>query len=78
MNRIVYAPFSDNQVIALNNYQNSDHPLLCREHAWKGVLVATRAGWYCPVPGCEFIQLWAIGFQLIPGRRKIRFRERAV
>ncbi len=71
--RFVDAPFSADQVVSLNAYQASDrvHPFTCagdrgdaahRAYQAKyggdrGQLVATEAGWVCPV--CGSTQDWA-------------------
>lgn len=76
MNRVIYAPFDPRQVELLNEHQAGSRPFLCAEHGWKGVLVASPGGWFCPVNFCEFIQLWAFGSQLIPARSRGRSRRR--
>ncbi len=58
-NRMIYAPFSQAQVIVLNQRQRSSRPFTCATHGYDGILVATVGGWRCTFPGCEFIQLWA-------------------
>lgn len=75
MNRIVYAPFSDDQILALNRHQTGSRPILCPEHAWNGVLVAMMGGWRCPVAGCTFMQLWALGAQFTEPRTAPRQRR---
>lgn len=75
MNRIHYAPFTADQVILLNQFQNTERPLLCAEHGWHGILVADRGGWHCPVIGCDFLQLWAPGVMMIPRPRATLHRK---
>lgn len=67
MGDTVKAPWTDDQVRSLNAYQESGfmHPFICSEHvddnlhADYEVLVASRDGWHCPVPGCAWHQVWA-------------------
>lgn len=75
MNRIVYAPFNDDQILALNRHQTGSRPILCPEHSWNGILVAMPSGWRCPVARCEFIQLWALGAQFTEPRKAPRQRR---
>lgn len=66
----VHAPFTAEQVDALNAYQNAGrmHPFTCpnrgdglhRVTADLGALVATVDGWVCP--DCDYTQGWAHGF----------------
>lgn len=72
----VYAPFTEEQIESLNGYQASGvmHPFTCdgprMDAAHKayteahggdyGQLVATAAGWHCPV--CDYKQFWAHAF----------------
>ena len=67
----INAPFTPEQVVALNEFQVSDesHPFTCANrgggnHAeWngdQGVLVATVHGWICPF--CDYRQDWAYEF----------------
>jgi hypothetical protein len=74
----IYAPFTEEQCVALNQWQNSPymHPFTCgdnrgdeehRAYALEhredlGQLVATRSGWACPV--CGYKQNWAHDFML--------------
>jgi hypothetical protein len=63
----IKAPFTDEQVKNLNEFQNSGifHPFTCpRKHADEGDtnLVATKEGWFCPHPGCVYTQDWAHDF----------------
>lgn len=63
----VRAPFTVRQVAALNDWQASGrfHPFTCGkrdDHQSEGVLVATREGWVCEEPGCDYTQDWAHDF----------------
>ena len=65
----IRAPWDDETVAALNNYQDlqSFHPYTClhrgdghHEELWnhdRGTLVATSLGWICP--DCDYTQTWA-------------------
>lgn len=67
MGNIIKAPFTPEQVAALNQFQRLDwiHPFTCgsgnrtdADHLdGEGVLVATEAGWICPY--CDYTQVWA-------------------
>jgi hypothetical protein len=73
--QFVDAPFLPEQVRSLNAYQASGrgHPFTCGRdrmdaphRAYQaghggdfGQLLATEAGWICPVPGCSYTQSWA-------------------
>lgn len=57
---ILQAPFTDEQVAALNRWQRSNfvHPFTCNGvHDGDRVLVATRDGWVCR--HCRYTQDWA-------------------
>lgn len=69
--QFIRAPFTPEQVEALNAYQHARlfHPFTCvnREgHAWNeevgdyGPLVATAEGWVCAE--CDYTQTWAWAF----------------
>jgi hypothetical protein len=66
----IEAPFTDEQVAALNKYQWSGvmHPFTCArpeglEHSFtEEVLRATRDGWVCVKVGCTYTQKWAHEF----------------
>ena len=69
MDLVIRAPFTSEQVEALNRYQNSGefHPFTCggnrtdEKHLdGEGILVATPDGWVCPY--CEYKQNWTHGF----------------
>lgn len=61
----IHAPWTDEQVVQLNRFQNLGvmHPFTCgwreRHPGEDGTLVATRLGWECPAPGCDYSQGWA-------------------
>ena len=65
----IHAPWTDEQVAALNTYQVSGvfHPFTCgkrdepgHEHPVDdGLLVATNDGWVCSNPSCDYTQEWA-------------------
>lgn len=74
---MIEAPWTNEQVAALNEYQRSGrmHPFTCGNRGaeghrcdpeWgggdKGVLRATAAGWICP--DCDYTQNWAHDFML--------------
>lgn len=58
----VYAPFTAEQVEALNAYQKLTfaHPYTCGRCL--GKLVAETSGWRCRTPGCTYTQKWAHAF----------------
>lgn len=77
MTEHIIAPFSDEQVEALNKYQREApfHPFTCAnrgdgnhvEHAGHsdlGMLTATNEGWVCS--DCDYTQLWAHAFMAQP------------
>ena len=64
MSQPVHAPWTAEQVQALNDYQQRGkmHPFTCgAEHATgvSPVLDATASGWICPDPECTYTQTWA-------------------
>jgi hypothetical protein len=70
---IIKAPFTTEQVIALNFYQHRGdvHPYTCggnrtdEKHTdGEGRLVATLGGWICPF--CNYTQDWALGSMASP------------
>lgn len=68
----VYAPFSSEQVTALNRWQHGGpgHPFTCARLHARGrspVLDATHSGWICPDPDCDFTQDWALTVMANPG-----------
>lgn len=65
----ITAPFTDNQVLALNHYQEHTwaHPFTCGGENCKESdrnLVATNEGWVCPCG--KYKQDWAHKFMAIP------------
>ena len=70
---IIVAPWTDEQIKNLNEYQNNDHfhPYTCpSHHEERGyglgtgdshrILIATKDGWKCPT--CDYEQNWAHTF----------------
>jgi hypothetical protein len=60
----IKAPFTDEQVVALNRWQAAGnvHPFTCTAHH---TLVAHSYGWRCSMKGCEdYRQNWAWSFML--------------
>lgn len=67
MSERIEAPFTDEQVDALNRWQEtwSVHPFTCAsDHEGERVLVAHREGWRCPT--CGNAQNWAHSMMLEP------------
>ena len=66
MTDIIEAPFTDQQVKALNRYQREGlmHPFTCPsdKHPIHVTLIATREGWKCLLNDCDYTQTWAHGF----------------
>lgn len=68
----IKAPWTFEQVAALNHWQGNDlvHPFTCgsgnrkdeRHMDKEGVLLATASGWVCPY--CDYRQDWAHDFML--------------
>lgn len=58
------APFTNEQVKALNEFQNSGmfHPFTCGK--CRADLVAHQDGWHCPNPQCDYTQDWAHDFMI--------------
>lgn len=66
MSEKVFAPFTDEQVTNLNEFQRSgffhqftcprDHPYWSRGHV---LLVAYPSGWVCEIGICDYTQDWA-------------------
>jgi len=68
---ITRPPWTQEQVDALNHFQNCGHvhPFTCggnRTDAHhldgEGVLIATKDGWKCPY--CDYTQNWCLDFML--------------
>lgn len=62
---IITAPFTPEQVVNLNRWQESGvvHPFTCGsegKHEGHVSLVATESGWVCPK--CDYQQSWAHDF----------------
>jgi hypothetical protein len=66
---VIKAPFTREQVNALNSWQQRFHPFTCggnrkdEKHLdGQGILVATPDGWVCPY--CDYKQDWAHDFMM--------------
>ncbi|MFJ3200968.1 hypothetical protein [Streptomyces sp. NPDC086989] len=64
MTEPITAPWTSEQVQALNDYQERGdmHPYTCGALHPSGrspVLDATHSGWVCPDPACGYTQDWA-------------------
>lgn len=62
---LVYAPWTEDEVVALNAFQRSGrmHPFTCGgEHPLHQTLIAERDGWHCPDEECSYTQDWAHAF----------------
>lgn len=61
MAEFIHAPFTPEQVAALNIFQQSTqfHPYTCLFHS-NTSLIATIDGWSCP--HCDYRQTWAHSF----------------
>jgi hypothetical protein len=65
----IYAPWTEQQVVALNNFQRSGvmHPFTCGgDHELHQTLVAEWDGWRCPDEACGYRQTWAHAFMADP------------
>lgn len=72
----IYAPFTDEQVEALNTYQQETwgHSFTCcgfdgcrrSKRLDEGELIATNEGWVCPCG--KYKQNWAHGFMVKQGK----------
>ena len=67
MDNVVFAPWTQEQVDALNRWQGCGwvHPFTCgkNDHGYlnsQRTLVATKNGWVCP--NCDYTQDWAHDF----------------
>lgn len=74
MSEIIFAPFTEEQVINLNKFQKNPrfHPFTCgvnrkdpKHLDGEGVLIATKKGWICPY--CSYLQDWAISWMAEEG-----------
>lgn len=67
---LIYAPWTDEQVAALNRWQEWDniHPFTCiNSHSPETRdLIACETGWFCR--WCDYTQNWAHDFMLNPPR----------
>ena len=63
---MIKAPFSDEQVKALKEWQASGvlHPMTCPDH--DEPLTPTSAGLKCEIVGCVYVQLWAPPITVTP------------
>jgi hypothetical protein len=65
LNKITKAPFTDEQIKNLNEYQKLDivHKFTCgNDHNGERTLIATDSGWVCPT--CDYKQDWCHTFML--------------
>lgn len=72
MSEKLEAPWTDEQVAALNRFQGNHivHPFTCPadgtrdsiRHSDRRILLATNDGWVCEFGGCEYRQTWAHDF----------------
>jgi hypothetical protein len=64
--KLIFAPFTDEQVVQLNRYQTAGrmHPFTCggEQHHGGPTLTATPEGWVCPDQACTYTQNWAHAF----------------
>jgi len=62
----ITAPWTDEQVAALNRWQGNDavHPFTCPNSHQGRELTATAKGWVCK--GCGYKQNWAHDFMAKP------------
>ena len=62
----IKAPFTKEQVKALNEYQlfELSHGFTCGKCG--SLLEATEEGWICPEKDCDYTQDWAHGFMTDP------------
>lgn len=59
MSAQITAPWTDQQVESLNEFQVSGvmHPFTCHRHPAERLLMARPEGWECP--SCDYTQTWA-------------------
>ncbi|MER6350603.1 hypothetical protein ABT186_01805 [Streptomyces sp. NPDC001634] len=76
----IYAPWTPEQVSALNRFQQRGgmHPFTCGKdhHSVRVVLMAHRDGWHCSDPECGYRQDWAHAFMADPDAWPKPFWER--
>ena len=67
-------PWSDKEVLSLNDYQNSYvmHPFTCGEENCREVLIATTNGWICSNTDCPYTQKWAHDWMVNDTWRRIK------
>lgn len=70
MTDTIRAPWTEQQIAALNAYQRSGrmHPFTCgnEQHKLHQTLIAERDGWYCPDDACDYRQDWAAAWMADP------------
>jgi hypothetical protein len=66
MSEQVEAPWTEEQVAALNDWQRLGyvHEFTCGGENCREALVASLAGWTCPRPDCTYTQSWAWDFMM--------------
>lgn len=71
----IRAPFTDDQVAALNAFQDSGvfHPFTCGN--CRTDLIATKDGWKCPDHDCDYKQDWAHAFMADPKTLDLDWRK---
>lgn len=71
----IYAPFTDEQVKNLNEFQAAGyiHPYTCgNDHDGDRILIATNAGWICP--SCNYTQNYCSSY-MADGTALKNYRE---
>ena len=69
----IYAPWTWQQVRAINSYQTrADFPLICsrtrdRHQGRYVVLIARADGMHCSDPSCDYSQPWALDYMMEAG-----------
>jgi hypothetical protein len=68
---MIKAPFTDEQVKSLNDYQSSGvfHDFTCGNCG--NALHASNDGWHCSTPGCDYAQDWAHSWMADDNWRKM-------
>lgn len=63
MSEVSHAPWTEDQISSLNDYQASGrfHPFTCVMPG-HGALTAITSGWICLEPDCRYRQPWAHGW----------------
>ena len=64
----VYSPWTADEVRNLNFRQKVFHPYTCEDCG--AVLIAEEFGWICSNPYCDYMQNWALDFDLERGWKK--------